>query len=114
MIAFGAAVSVLHRTDANRAAALVLANEIRFARARMKEALRTGRRPMAAEIVKTPPRYVTSMKLFKLLVSIPGFGPVRAHKLMLYARIADGKTVGGLSPRQRDEVVAALLADIDG
>jgi hypothetical protein len=84
------------------------ANAIRIARSRLKARL-AARETTASALLLSPPAYVESMKLHKLLHAIPMFGPVKARKLMLHARVSEAKTVGGLSGRQRDEVVALLL-----
>lgn len=100
-------VAVFDRTESSRAAALVLANQVRFARARMKQQLRAGALD-AAVLVRTPPDYLASMKTHKFLIALPGWGPSKARKVMGRTRISDAKTIGGLSDRQRDELVAAV------
>jgi hypothetical protein len=44
-----------------------------------------------------------------LLLALPKYGPVKVNKVLGQCRIAPTKTIGGLTPRQRDEL-AALLA----
>lgn len=97
------------RSPDQRMAALILANEIRCARARMKRELRAGTVDAVA-LVAEPPSYLRTMKLEKFLVAIPGLGRVKARRMMNVARISDAKTVGGLSDRQRAELVAQLVS----
>lgn len=99
---------VLDRTAEHRLAALCLANEVRSQRARMKRRLR-GNEVSVIEIVRCPPDYVRSMKLHQLLLALPTFGPRKVRQLLARIRISDAKTIGGLSPRQRDEIILALV-----
>jgi hypothetical protein len=55
-----------------------------------------------------PPAFVHSAKVADLLLAVPKYGPVKAHKLLARCRIAPSKTIGGLSRRQRDELAALL------
>jgi hypothetical protein len=100
-------VAVFDRTVASRDASLRLANQVRCARARMKLQLRAGALE-AAVLVHTPPDYLASMKTWKFLHALPGWGPSRVRKVMRQVGIAEGKTIGGLSSRQRDELVLLL------
>lgn len=100
-------VAVFDRTESSRAASLVLANQVRFARAQMKEQLRAGVLD-AAVLVRTPPGYLGSMKTYKFLIALPSWGPSKARKVMMRARISDAKTIGGLSDRQRMELVTLI------
>jgi ribosomal protein S13 len=43
-----------------------------------------------------------------MLRAVPGYGPVKANKILKQCRIAPSKTIGGLSERQRDELIAHL------
>lgn len=97
----------IDRTAAQRAQSLRLANMVRVARARMKEQLRAGTVD-AVDLIVQPPDFLQSMKVGKFLVSIPKMGPTKARMLMLRVRIAEGKTVGGLSERQRVELATLL------
>lgn len=92
-----------------RMASLKFANEIRFARSDLKRRLRVGAAD-PAEILRDPPGYVLSMKVFDLLVAIPKLGPVKAQKLMRALSISATKTVAGMSDRQRD----AIARDLEG
>lgn len=98
----------IERTDEQRLVALRLANEVRIQRACMKRQLRVGEASVVW-IVRCQPDYVRSMKLYQLLLALPMFGPSRVRALLVRLRISDAKTVGGLSPRQRDEIILALV-----
>ena len=101
--------SVLMRPLEQRMEALELANRIRCERARVKRELRENPSLVLA-LVADPPAFLGSMKVEKLLVAVPRMGVVKARRMMVSARISDAKTVGGLSPRQRTELVDLLVA----
>jgi hypothetical protein len=46
-----------------------------------------------------------TMRVEQFLAAIPKIGCVKARRLMRLARIAESKTLGGMSDRQRDELV---------
>ena len=48
------------------------------------------------------------MKVFDLLISVPKFGRVKANKILQTCRISPSKTLGGMSDRQRGEIVSLL------
>ena len=43
--------------------------------------------------------------MFDILMAVPKFGRVKAARFLNQARISQAKTVGGLSERQRSELV---------
>jgi S13-like protein len=87
--------------------ALARANEVRLARARLKRGVAAGRIE-PARLVAEPPACVQTAKLRELLLVVPGIGPVRADRLLARCRIAHTKTLGGLSERQRAQLVELL------
>jgi hypothetical protein len=87
--------------------ALSRANEIRRRRARLKQELAAGTLRIV-DVLADPPVYAETAKVRQLLVQLPHVGPVKANRLLLHCRIADGKTVAGLSARQR----AALIEEL--
>lgn len=91
----------------NRMAALERANEIRLERAKFKKALKSGRVSLA-EALLDPPDCLKTAKVVDLLLAMPRYGRVKANKIVTQCRISPSKTVGGLSPRQRDELIALL------
>ena len=95
------------RSLAQRRNALQRANAIRTTRARLKADIRAGRRS-ALTILGKPPEYVATMKVWDLLLAVPKVGRVKANKSLTRCRISPSKTIGGLSQRQRDELVSLL------
>jgi hypothetical protein len=88
-----------------RMEALKRANNIRVKRARLKKDLKDGRRRIE-EILADPPEFVSTAKVFDMLMAVPKFGRVKAARFLNQCRISQSKTVGGLSDRQRAELIA--------
>jgi S13-like H2TH domain len=84
--------------------ALRRANDIRVRRARLKRDLKEGR-VQIEEILDQPPEYVSTAKVFDILMAVPKFGRVKAGRFLNTCRISQSKTVGGLSDRQRAELI---------
>jgi hypothetical protein len=95
------------RSHNQRMAALNLANEVRTRRASLKRDLKSGRADFVTLIDDTP-EWLDSAKVFDLLLAVPKYGRVKANRVLNQCRISPSKTMGGLSPRQRDELVQAL------
>ena len=55
-----------------------------------------------------PPDYVETAKVFDMLLAVPKYGRVKVNKVLTQCRISPSKTIGGLSQRQRDELVSSL------
>ena len=87
-----------------RMEALKRANDIRVKRAQLKKDLKTGRAKIE-KILTNPPEYVATAKVFDMLMAVPKFGRVKAARFLNQARISQSKTVGGLSDRQRSELI---------
>ena len=87
--------------------ALKRANDIRVRRAQLKKDLKTGS-VQIDEIHRDPPEYVSTAKVFDILMAVPKFGRVKAARFLNQCRISQSKTVGGLSDRQRAELVGLL------
>ena len=87
-----------------RMEALKRANDIRVKRARLKKDLKDGN-VRIDQILRHPPEYVETAKVFDILMAVPKFGRVKAAKLLNQCRISQSKTVGGLSERQRNELI---------
>jgi hypothetical protein len=87
--------------------ALRRANEIRTARAQLKRDLKAGKMRIE-QLLRDPPEYVLSAKAFDMIVAVPKYGRVKANKILTQCRISPSKTIGGLSERQRGELVAFL------
>ena len=94
--------SLLQRMDA-----LQRANEIRTRRAQLKKDLKGGRVSIHTLLLE-PPEYVETAKVFDMLLAVPKYGRVKANKILQQCRISPSKTIGGLSERQRTELVSLL------
>jgi hypothetical protein len=100
-------VSAPQRSLTQRMAALKRANEIRTKRAKLKRDLRSGRTNPQA-LLLSPPEYVLTAKVSEMLMAVPKYGHVKVNKILTQCRISPSKTIGGLSPRQRAELVSYL------
>ncbi len=95
------------RDPRQRRRALERANQLRVQRARLKRDLVTGRVSIHPFILD-PPDYIQTAKVAHMLLAMPKCGRVKVDKLLTQARISPSKTFGGLSQRQRDELVRLL------
>ncbi len=95
------------RSLSQRMDALTRANEIRSKRAQLKRDLK-GQRVHISEVLLTPPEWVETAKVMDMLLAVPKIGRVKVNRLLAIARISPSKTIGGLSERQRAELVALL------
>jgi hypothetical protein len=102
-----APTSVPERTTDQRMKALRKANDIRSQRAKLKRDLKAGKRKIET-LLLDPPEYVLSAKTFDMLLAVPKLGRVKANRILSQCRISPSKTIGGLSERQRGELVAHL------
>ena len=87
--------------------ALRRANDIRSQRAKLKKDLKSGQVTIQ-RIIASPPDYVLTAKVFDMLMAVPKYGKVKATKFLNHCRISQGKTMGGLSERQRNELLELL------
>jgi hypothetical protein len=46
--------------------------------------------------------------VFDMLLAVPKYGRVKVNKVLQQCRISPSKTIGGLSQRQRTELVSML------
>jgi hypothetical protein len=95
------------RSLTQRLDALQRANEIRSSRAQLKRDLK-GRRITIHQLLLDPPEYVETAKVFDMLLAVPKYGRVKVNKILVQCRISPSKTIGGLSERQRTELVSLL------
>lgn len=95
------------RTLEQRRQALARANTIRSQRAQLKRDLKAGK-AWVVDVLLEPDDWADTMKVFDLLIAVPKIGRVKVNKTLVAARISPSKTVGGLSPRQRRELVGLL------
>ena len=101
-----ASAAVPARSHEQRMRALRRANEIRSARAKLKRDLKAGKAQIE-RLLLDPPDYV----LGEGLRHDPRGAEVRrvkANKILTQCRISPSKTIGGLSERQRAELVQFL------
>ncbi|HEY5709339.1 MAG TPA: integration host factor, actinobacterial type [Solirubrobacterales bacterium] len=103
----GSRASAPERSLDQRVDALKRANDIRTARSKLKKDLGQGRASIET-LLLDPPDYVMTAKVFDMLLASPKCGRVKTNRLMNQARISPSKTIGGLSVRQRIELVALL------
>jgi hypothetical protein len=101
------ASAVPERTHDQRMRALRRANEIRSRRAKLKRDLKAGKAKIET-LLLDPPDYVMSAKAFDMILSVPKYGRVKANRILGQCRISPSKTIGGLSERQRAELVGQL------
>src|SRR5947209_4696620 len=95
------------RSLVQRMDALQRANEIRTKRAQLKRDLKAGRHSIHQLLLK-PPDYVETAKVVDMLLAVPKYGRVKVDKILRQCKISPSKTVGGLSERQRNELVGLL------
>ena len=87
--------------------ALERATKIRTRRAQLKRDLKAGKAQIE-KLLLDPPDYVLSAKAFDMILAVPKYGRVKANKILTQCRISPSKTIGGLSERQRAELVQFL------
>jgi hypothetical protein len=95
------------RSLTQRMEALKRANDIRTRRASLKRDLKAGRVHIHG-LLLDPPEYLETAKVFDLLLAVPKYGRVKVNRILTQCRISPSKTVGGLSERQRGELVSFL------
>jgi hypothetical protein len=84
--------------------ALKRANDVRVRRAKLKKDLKEGKVKIE-QILGNPPEYVSTAKVIDILMAVPKFGRVKATRFLNTCKISPSKTVGGLSDRQRGELI---------
>src|SRR3954452_1497324 len=95
------------RSLTQRMEALKRANDIRTRRASLKRDLKAGRIHIHG-LLLDPPDYLETAKDFDLMLAVPKNGGVKVNRILTQCRISPSKTVGGLSERQRGELVSYL------
>ncbi|MDQ4040973.1 MAG: hypothetical protein M3141_04415 [Actinomycetota bacterium] len=95
------------RSLVQRMEALNKANEIRTRRAQLKRDLKSGRMSIH-KLLLEPPAWIETAKVLDMLLAVPKYGRVKANKILTQCRISPSKTIGGLSERQRAELVQML------
>jgi hypothetical protein len=87
-----------------RMEALERANVVRVYRKNVKVDLKAGRVTFAQLLTRDHPHERT-WKVYDVLLALPRHGRVKANTVLRRARISPSKTIGGLSDRQRGELV---------
>ena len=99
------------RSLAQRMDALNKANEVRIQRANLKRDLK-AKRVQLVTLIQDPPEIIHTMHLSDLMLATPKYGRVKVNKILQQCRISHSKTVGGLSERQRREIVTYLATGV--
>jgi hypothetical protein len=105
--------TALKTAEPQRLRALERANEIRLARAALRRAIAIGR-VSAAEVILDCPAAAYSWPIGELLMSQRRWGTTRCRKFLTRNNIAEIKTVGTLTVRQRNMLAGALEACVSG
>ena len=87
--------------------ALTKANEVRSRRAALKTDLKRGAASLR-DILVAPPEYLLTAKVSDLLMAAPKCGKVKSARIMEQCRVSPSKTIGGLSERQRAELISSF------
>jgi hypothetical protein len=95
------------RSVQQRMEALERANEVRIYRAGLKRDIKAGRVD-AISLLEDPPEGIETMKLFDLLCAIPKLGRVKVNRIVVNCRVSPSRTIGGLTMRQRGEIISYL------
>jgi len=90
-----------------RFTALQHANRVRLARAEMKRLIKRGQLS-AAEVVAECPWETYKMPVSEVLISQRRWGTQRCRRVLVAIGIPENKTVGTLTDRQREALVAML------
>jgi hypothetical protein len=93
------------RSLTQRLDALARANHVRSKRAALKADLKRGSASIRS-VLAAPPDYLLTAKVNDLLMAVPKCGRVKSAKIMEHCRVSPSKTIGGLSERQRAELLA--------
>jgi hypothetical protein len=104
------AAPFITRTDDERRAALLIANDVRARRVVLRAGIRSGD-VSVTDVILDPPEYARTMKVAVVLAAIPKFGPVKVRLTLEAIRISKSRTLGGLSWRQRRDLVTVLGGD---
>ncbi len=93
-------------TDEQRAAALARAGEARRVRAEIKQLLKTGSLTFSDVLERAEEDdLVAGTKVQAIVVSMPGMGKVSTKRLLAEIGIAENRTLRGLGPRQREQLL---------
>ena len=95
-----------------RRQALVKAAEARRIRAELKQMLKAGEVSLREVIERAETAEpLAKTKIAELLEAMPGYGKVKARKLMEQLDIAPTRRIRGLGPKQKTALLAAFEED---
>jgi hypothetical protein len=77
---------------------------VRSRRAALKADLKRGDASIR-DVLVAPPEFLLTAKVVDLLMAAPKCGRVKSARIMEQCRISPSKTIGGLSERQRTELL---------
>jgi hypothetical protein len=89
--------------------ALARANEVRLARADLKRRV-TGGETTAADVILASPWEAETMCVSELLMSQHRWGHTRARRFLATVPMTETKTIGSMTPRQRESLASMLAA----
>lgn len=98
----------MNAVESQRRAALLLANEVRCAKARMKAEVRAGDLALSAAWHEP---CASSMPIGDLLLCVPRVGRSKADRVLRKCGVSWGRPVGSLTVRERACLVSGL-ADV--
>ena len=90
-----------------RLEALERANEIRTLRAQLKRDLKGGRKAIE-DVLTQPPEYLATASILDLLIWTPKRKRIKANRVLRRCQITPSRTVGALTERQRQIIIAEL------
>lgn len=96
-----------NRSLEQRLTALSTANAVRTFRGDLKKDVKAGKISVV-KLLENPPEEIKNMKIPALLLAAPKIGQVKVNRILNRCRISPTKTVGGLSPRQRDALLSLM------
>src|SRR5690349_6134724 len=88
--------------------ALARANEVRLARAQLKQQIRAGQIRIE-DVLRDVPWEVETMTVSDLLLSQKGWGLIRTNKILSRVPVSPMKTVGTLTTRQKERISDLLF-----
>lgn len=95
------------RTVQERRTALEEANRVRFARARAKRDLKSGKLDIY-ELLMDPSEELKGAKVEEMLLAMRGMGRIKVMKILREAGISTSKTLVGVTHGQRDRLFRVL------
>lgn len=95
------------RTEDQRQAALLRANQIRAQRSTDKQRLRQGGLD-ARELLRDPPEHWLKARAADVMLAVPAIGHTKVERILRQLQISPSRTLQGLTPDQRQRLIRAL------